>query len=140
MKHIEMTCNSLAECYARLRDSDLIYISDLGKKTKVTIDIDTDSPFDGSWLYVPNSTIKEEQKTEELEDSWQSARRAVKTLDKMNLGIKFFGNLFPYLRKRGKLDGCCKLSHRGKTPVWLYDTEGIAKLINEGKLDYKPID
>lgn len=79
-------------------------------------------------------------KTEEPEDSWQSARRAAKTLNKMNLGIKFYGNLFPYLRKRGKLDGCCKLSHWGKTPVWLYDTEGIAELINEGKLDYKPRD
>ena len=77
---------------------------------------------------------------ENKEDRWQSARRAAKTLGKMNLGIKFFGNLFPYLRKRGKLDGYCKLSHWGKTPVWLYDTEGIAELINEGKLDYKPKD
>ena len=78
--------------------------------------------------------------TKEPEDRWQSARRAAKTLGKMNLGIKFYGNLFPYLRKRGKLEGCCKLSHWGKTPVWLYDTEGIAELINEGKLDYKPKD
>ena len=53
MKHIEMTCNSLAECYARLRESELLTISDLGKRTKVTLDIDTDSPFDGSYIQIP---------------------------------------------------------------------------------------
>lgn len=55
MKHIEISCNSLAECYARLRDSDMIYISDLGKKAKIVIDIDTDSPFDGSFIHIPES-------------------------------------------------------------------------------------
>lgn len=53
MKHIELTCNSLAECYSKLRESETITISDLGKKTKVTIDIDTDSKFDGSYIRVP---------------------------------------------------------------------------------------
>ena len=37
IKHIEMSCNSLAECYARLRDCDLIYVSELGKKAKIVI-------------------------------------------------------------------------------------------------------
>lgn len=71
-------------------------------------------------------------------DPWQRARIAAKTLTKMGLGIKFYGNLFPYLRKRGKLDGYCQLGHHGKTPVWLYDTEGIAWLVKNGKLDYSP--
>lgn len=54
MKHIEISCNSLAECYARLRDCELIYVSDLGKKAKIVIDIDTDSPFDGSFINIPD--------------------------------------------------------------------------------------
>ena len=58
MKHIEITCNSLAECCARLRDSDLIYLSDMGHKTKVTLDIDLDSPFDGSYIRVPDYSEK----------------------------------------------------------------------------------
>ena len=53
MKHIELTCNSLAECYSKLRESDLITISDLGKRATVTLDIDTDSKFDGSYIRVP---------------------------------------------------------------------------------------
>lgn len=60
MKHIEISCNSLAECYARLRDCELIYVSDLGKKSKVVIDIDTDSPFDGSFIHIPE--CEEERK------------------------------------------------------------------------------
>ena len=55
MKHIEISCNSLAECYARLRESDMIYVSDLGKKAKVVIDIDTDSSFDGSFIHIAES-------------------------------------------------------------------------------------
>ena len=64
MKHIEITCNSLAECYSRLRESDMITISDLGKRTRVTIDIDTDSKFDGSYIRVPGyyNDRKEEEK------------------------------------------------------------------------------
>ena len=54
IKHIEISCNSLAECYARLRDCDLISVSDLGKKAKIVIDIDTDSPFDGSFINIPD--------------------------------------------------------------------------------------
>lgn len=56
MKHIELNCNSLAECYARARE--LLTLSDLGHKASVTIDIDTKSPFDGSWIYVPDNTEK----------------------------------------------------------------------------------
>lgn len=62
MKHIEVNCNSLAECYARLRESDFLYLSDLGHKAKVTIDIDTDSTFDGSYIHIPDLTEKEESK------------------------------------------------------------------------------
>lgn len=56
MKHIELNCNSLAECYARALD--LIHLSDLGHKASVVIDIDTDSPWDGSHLRVPDFTDK----------------------------------------------------------------------------------
>lgn len=56
MKHIELHCNSLAECYARALD--LIHLSDLGHKASVVIDIDTDSPWDGSHLRVPDFTDK----------------------------------------------------------------------------------
>jgi len=52
MKHIEMTCNSLAECCAMLRKSDMICLSDMGHKAKVTIDIDPNSPFDDSLIRV----------------------------------------------------------------------------------------
>ena len=68
------------------------------------------------------------------EDAWQTARQATKTLNAMNLGIKFYGNLFPYLRKRGKLPLCCKKKGR----VWLYETDEIAWLVKNGKIDYKP--
>lgn len=67
------------------------------------------------------------------EDAWQTARQATKTLNAMNLGIKFYGNLFPYLRKRGKLPLCCKKQGR----LWLYETDKIAWLVKNGKLDYK---
>ena len=56
MKHIELNCNSLAECYARALD--LIHPSDLGHKASVVIDIDTDSPWDGSFLRVPDYSEK----------------------------------------------------------------------------------
>ena len=56
MKHIELNCNSIAECYARALE--LINLSDLGHKAKVVIDIDTKSPWDGSYLRVPNTTEK----------------------------------------------------------------------------------
>lgn len=68
------------------------------------------------------------------EDAWQTARKATKTLNAMNLGIKFYGNLFPYLRKRGKLPLCCKKQGH----LWLYETDEIAWLVKNGKLDYKP--
>ena len=56
----------------------------------------------------------------------------------MNLGIMFYGNLFPYLRKRGRLEGLCELGKHGRTLVWLYDTEGIADLVKKGELKYNP--
>lgn len=74
---------------------------------------------------------------QETEDRWQCARIAAKILNKMELGVNFYGNLFPYLRKRGRLEGYCELVHHGKMPVWLYDTEGIAELVRSGNLDYK---
>ena len=54
MKHIEVSCNSLAECYARILQSEFLYVSDLGHKAKVVIDIDTDSPFDDSFICIPD--------------------------------------------------------------------------------------
>lgn len=42
---------------------------------------------------------------QETEYRWQCARIAAKNLNKMGLGFIFFGNLFPYLRKRGRLKG-----------------------------------
>lgn len=76
--------------------------------------------------------------TQEPEETWLSARLAAKRLNKMELGVKFFGNLFHYLRKRGKLEGLCELGKRGRQPVWLYDTDGIADLVRKGKLEYNP--
>ena len=58
MKHIEVSCNSLAECYARIRQSEFLYVSDLGHKAKVVIDIDTDSPYDGSFIHIPDYSEK----------------------------------------------------------------------------------
>ena len=66
------------------------------------------------------------------------ARLAARALTKMALGVFFYGNLFPYLRKRGKLEGCCELGRQGRRPVWLYDTEAIADLVRTGRLDYNP--
>jgi len=76
--------------------------------------------------------------TQEPEETWLCARLATKRLNKMNLGIHFFGNLFPYFRKRGQLEGLCELSQYGKRPVWLYDTDGIADLVKKGELKYNP--
>lgn len=76
--------------------------------------------------------------TQEPEEIWLCARLAAKRLNKMQLGVQFFGNLFPYLRKRGKLEGLCELGKQGKRPVWLYDTDGIADLVRKGKLEYNP--
>lgn len=54
MKHIEVSCNSLAECYTRICQSDFLHFSDLGHKAKVVIDINTNSPFDGSFIHIPD--------------------------------------------------------------------------------------
>ena len=78
--------------------------------------------------------------TQEPLDPWMVARLAARELNKMGLGVKFYGNLFPYLRKRGKLEGLCELKHHGARPEWHYDTEGIAALVKAGELDYKPRD
>lgn len=77
-------------------------------------------------------------RTTEPEETWLCARLAAKRLNKMNLGIMFYGNLFTYLRKRGRLEGLCELAKHGASPVWLYDTEGIAEMVKRGKLKYKP--
>lgn len=77
-------------------------------------------------------------RTTEPENPWQSAMEAKKTLNKMNLGIEFYGNLFPYLRRKGRLKGYCKLGKRGRQDVWLYDTDGIADLVRTGQLKYRP--
>ena len=58
MKHIEISCNSLAECCALLKQNEMITISDLGHKAKVVIDIDVASPFDGSYIKVPDYSDK----------------------------------------------------------------------------------
>jgi hypothetical protein len=55
-KHIELHYSSLAECYAKVRE--LLYISDLCHEAWVTIDIDTDSAFDGSFLKVADYSDK----------------------------------------------------------------------------------
>ena len=64
--HIELNYNSLAECYAHLRE--LLTISDLGHKARVVIDIDLDSPFDGSWITVTDMSGKFEGKVVKWED------------------------------------------------------------------------
>lgn len=76
--------------------------------------------------------------TKEPEETWLCSRLAAKRLNEMDVGMMFYGNLFPYLRKRGKLEGLCRLEKHGARPVWLYDTEGIADLVKKGELDYKP--
>ena len=52
--------------------------------------------------------------TKEPEDTWQRSHFAAKTLNDMNLGILFYPALFPYLRKRGKLEGYCELRYQGR--------------------------
>lgn len=54
MKHIEMSCPSLAEAYAHARE--MITIGDLGHKAKITIDIDLDSPWDGKYIHIHDSS------------------------------------------------------------------------------------
>ena len=55
-KHIEIHAPSLAECYARLRD--MLTVKDLCHEAWVTVDIDPDSKFDGSYIRV-GSEIKD---------------------------------------------------------------------------------
>ena len=57
-KHIEVHAPSLAECYARLRSGDFLTLQDLGKEAWVSIDINQDSKFDGSYIRV-GSEIKD---------------------------------------------------------------------------------
>ena len=64
MMHFEMNYNSLAECYAKLRG--YLTISDLGRKARVVVDIDETSPFDGSWIMVPESDEKADGKVVKL--------------------------------------------------------------------------
>lgn len=82
--------------------------------------------------------LEKQKELFEPEETLLCARLAAERLNKMELGVQFFGNLFPYLRKRGKLEGLCELGKQGKRPVWLYDTDGIADLVRKGKLEYNP--
>ena len=54
MKHIELSYPSLAEAYAHARE--MITIGDLVHKAKITIDIDLDSPWDGKYIHIPDSS------------------------------------------------------------------------------------
>ena len=54
MKHIELSYPSLAEAYAHARE--MLNISDLGHRAHITIDIDLDSPWDGKFIHIPDST------------------------------------------------------------------------------------
>ena len=58
MKHIELNYPSLAEAYAHARE--MITIGDLGHRAHIVIDIDTDSPWDGKYIHIPDNseTIK----------------------------------------------------------------------------------
>ena len=51
MIHIELSYNSLAECYAHARE--MLTLGDLMHKAKVVIDIDEDSPKDSSFIRIP---------------------------------------------------------------------------------------
>ena len=62
IKHIEMHYPSLAEAYAHLRS--MITIGDLGHDAKITIDINLDSPFDDSYIHIPDVTKKIEDEKE----------------------------------------------------------------------------
>ncbi len=55
-KHIEVHAPSLAECYARLRD--MLTVKDLGHEAWVSIDIDPDSKFDGSYIRILEEKCK----------------------------------------------------------------------------------
>ena len=64
---------------------------------------------------------------------WLGARKATKKLNEANIGIKFFGNLFPYLRNKGELKGLCRKVGR----KWEYDTDGIINKARANKFKYK---
>ena len=104
----------------------------------ITGDCDEVIPYDGWLLKFADGLQHLILNARIPEDPWQPHRLAAKTLNAQNLGIKFYGNLFPYLRRKGALKGYCKLGKRGKQKVWLYDTEGIAMLVKSGELNYKP--
>lgn len=52
--HIELNCHSLAEAYSKALG--MLDISDLGHATRITIDIDLNSPYDDSWFEIPDTT------------------------------------------------------------------------------------
>ena len=52
--HIELNYPSVAEAFAKVRD--MLTISDLGHSVKAVIDIDRNSPFDGSYIHVKDSS------------------------------------------------------------------------------------
>lgn len=52
--HIELNYPSLAEAYSHARE--MITIGDLGHSARIVIDIDLDSPWDGKFIHIPDST------------------------------------------------------------------------------------
>ena len=52
--HIELNYPSVAEAYCKLRE--MLTIADLGHSVRAVIDIDRNSPFDGSYISVPDSS------------------------------------------------------------------------------------
>lgn len=54
--HIELNYPSVAEAYSKLRD--MLTLSDLGHSVHAVIDIDRNSPFDGSYIHVADNTDK----------------------------------------------------------------------------------
>lgn len=52
--HIELNYPSVAEAYCKLRE--MLTIADLGHSVHAVIDIDRNSPFDGSYIQIPDIT------------------------------------------------------------------------------------
>lgn len=65
---------------------------------------------------------------------WYTARKASREINNLLDCFVFYGNLLPYLRKRGQLEGLCKFDGG----VWVYDVEGIAKEYSAGTIKYRP--
>ena len=64
---------------------------------------------------------------------WLGVRKATKKLNDANIGIHFFGNLFPYLRKKGELKGLFRFNGHH----YEYDTDGIIEKARANGFKYK---